>query len=172
MGVWGFFMIRVTKKKGEAALDYLSKDRTLDQIIEEINKIKEPSRIKRRIWDKNRRKDPIVALKENLSISLRTALKKAGNTKKQKTLKYLGCSILEFRTYISGFFEDWMTWDNYGNDSWHLDHVRPCASFDLSNDEEVKKCFHYTNYRPLKAKDNIKKGSYWEGRKHYYKKNR
>ena len=48
-----------------------------------------------------------------------------------------------------------MTWENYGE--WHLDHMRPCASFNLEDPEEQKKCFHWTNLQPLWAKDNLAK---------------
>ena len=48
-----------------------------------------------------------------------------------------------------------MTWDNYGE--WHIDHIKPCCGFDLTDFEQQKKCFHYTNLQPLWAKDNITK---------------
>ena len=41
---------------------------------------------------------------------------------------------------------------------WHIDHIKPCAKFELTNKEEQLKCFHYTNLQPLWALDNIKKG--------------
>jgi len=37
--------------------------------------------------------------------------------------------------------------------------MRPCASFDLADPEEQKKCFHWTNLQPLWALDNIRKGA-------------
>jgi hypothetical protein len=49
-----------------------------------------------------------------------------------------------------------MSWNNYGK--WHLDHIKPCASFDLSKKQEQKICFHYSNFQPLWAKDNLIKG--------------
>jgi len=52
-----------------------------------------------------------------------------------------------------------MNWNNYGYYGWHIDHIKPCSSFDLSKDLEQRKCFHYTNLQPLLAKDNLEKGA-------------
>ena len=50
-----------------------------------------------------------------------------------------------------------MTWDNYGK--WHIDHIKPCASFDMSIEKEQKKCFNYLNLQPLWAAQNFSKGT-------------
>jgi hypothetical protein len=50
-----------------------------------------------------------------------------------------------------------MTWQNYGYYGWHIDHIKPCASFDLRKPSEQRKCFHYSNLQPLWAKDNLQK---------------
>ena len=50
-----------------------------------------------------------------------------------------------------------MSWDNYGD--WHVDHIRPCASFDLTNEDEQRICFHYKNLQPLWGPDNLEKGA-------------
>ena len=52
-----------------------------------------------------------------------------------------------------------MTWDNYGINGWHIDHIIPVSKFDLTNNEAIKVCFHYSNLQPLWAKDNLKKGN-------------
>ena len=56
--------------------------------------------------------------------------------------------------------------ENYGTFGWHIDHIRPCSSFDLTDLEQQKQCFHYTNLQPLWWFDNIKKSSFYEGVKH------
>jgi hypothetical protein len=50
-----------------------------------------------------------------------------------------------------------MTRENHG--IWHIDHITPCTAFDLTDPEQQKKCFHYTNLQPLWASDNIRKGN-------------
>jgi hypothetical protein len=72
---------------------------------------------------------------------------------------YLGCSISYYKDYIESKFQEGMTWENYGVHGWHLDHIIPCTAFDLTDPEQIKKCFHYTNTQPLWAKDNINKSN-------------
>ena len=71
----------------------------------------------------------------------------------------VGCPVGFLRSYIEGKFEKGMTWDNYG--AWHVDHIRPCASFDLSDKEQVLQCFNWRNLQPMWASENSSKGSYY-----------
>ena len=64
----------------------------------------------------------------------------------------------ELKIYLESLFQEGMTWDNYNFYGWHIDHIIPIASFDLSDPEQQKKCFHYTNLQPLWASDNLQKG--------------
>ena len=52
-------------------------------------------------------------------------------------------------------FKVGMSWSNYGK--WEIDHIKPCASFDLSKPREQRKCFHYTNLQPLWKLENRSK---------------
>ena len=102
-----------------------------------------------------RKTDPIYKFTMNVRGRILMALK---TTKKaDRTVGLLGCSINELRAYLESLFLEGMSWDNYGYYGWHIDHVLPCASFDLSNPEEQRKCFHYSNLQPLWAADNMKK---------------
>lgn len=91
--------------------------------------------------------------------NLRTRLWKAikNNQKIGSAIKDLGCSIEEFKVYMSKQFTEDMTWDNYGE--WHVDHIRPLASFDLSNKEELAIACNFNNLQPLWAIDNILKSN-------------
>ena len=73
----------------------------------------------------------------------------------------IGCSILELKQYLELKFKKGMTWDNYSFYGWHVDHIKPCASFDLTDIEQQKECFHYTNLQPLWCNDNWIKGDFY-----------
>ena len=47
--------------------------------------------------------------------------------------------------------------ENYGAD-FVFDHCLPVASFNLFNEDELRKCFNWKNLRPLPPKGNISKG--------------
>lgn len=104
-----------------------------------------------------RKVNPLFRMESNLRRRLSLAIVACGKNKSHGTQKLLGCSWQELKIYIEGQFQVGMTWDNYGE--WHIDHIRPCSSFDLTNQEEQSKCFHYTNLQPLWAKDNLIKGA-------------
>lgn len=92
---------------------------------------------------------------------LRRRFEKAmnGSRSTQFVVGLTGVSLAHLQCHIEKQFTEGMSWDNYGPSGWHIDHKLPCASFDLSDPEQLRKCFHYTNLQPLWAKDNLRKGS-------------
>lgn len=87
---------------------------------------------------------------------LRKALK--GKSKSASTLVLLGCTAMELKVRLESLWQPGMSWENYGKKGWHIDHIRPCCSFDLTDPEQQKTCFHYTNLRPLWWHENLSKG--------------
>ncbi|KKM96146.1 hypothetical protein LCGC14_1181060 [marine sediment metagenome] len=79
-----------------------------------------------------------------------------GKAKSQSTMKLIGCNIIFLKQYLEKRFKIGMNWNNYGK--WHIDHIKPCCSFDLSKVSEQLKCFNYKNLQPLWAIDNLSKG--------------
>lgn len=69
----------------------------------------------------------------------------------------LGCEIPHFRAHLESLWKPGMSWENYGFYGWHIDHIKPCAKFDLADPEQQKACFHWTNLQPLWAKENFDK---------------
>jgi hypothetical protein len=102
-----------------------------------------------------RKKDHAYRIKKNLRRRVNEVIKKP-NKKHTSTFELLGCSLDELLKHLEKQFVKGMNWKNYGN-LWHIDHIIPCASFDLAYPEQQKKCFHYTNLQPLWAIDNIRK---------------
>lgn len=101
-----------------------------------------------------RKTDILFKLRVNLRARLNRAINR--NTKVGSTVKDLGCSILELKFYLEDRFKEGMTWKNYGD--WHIDHIIPLASFDLTDREQFLKACHYSNLQPLWASENISKG--------------
>jgi hypothetical protein len=75
----------------------------------------------------------------------------------ESTFELTGCSLEQLVDHIESQFQDGMSWDN--RSEWHIDHIRPCVSFDLTDPEQQRQCFHYTNLQPLWASDNCSKGA-------------
>jgi len=87
------------------------------------------------------------------------ALKRYNSEKECSSIDYLGCTIQEFRQYLQDKFTDGMTWENQGDGGWHIDHIRPCASFILEEESQLRMCFHYSNTQPMWGTENNQKGA-------------
>lgn len=101
--------------------------------------------------------DPMYRLQFNIRSRIKAAFRLKKATKCKKSEELLGCSIKIAKEHLESKFLPTMTWENYGK-YWHIDHIIPCNLFDLSNEEEQKKCFHYTNLQPLFAVTQIING--------------
>ena len=139
------------------------KNRTWHQNNRERDRIRykkwyEKNKAKKFAWKNNKaKKDMIFKLKETMRSRLYMALK--GKVKKSSSISYLGCSVQEFKKYLEGLFQPGMTWENWSLNGWHIDHIKPLASFDLSKEEQIRKACNYKNLQPLWAKQNLIKGS-------------
>jgi hypothetical protein len=111
--------------------------------------------------NKNRNNRMKTDIQFKLSRVLRRRLYKAlhGNYKNGSAVKDLGCTIDELKTHLESKFQSGMTWDNWSLKGWHIDHIKPLASFDLTDREQLLIACHYTNLQPLWAKDNLIKSA-------------
>lgn len=99
--------------------------------------------------------DPLFKLSGNTRSLIKQSFTRGGYSKKSKTFKILGCSFEEFKIYLERQFIKGMNWENQGK--WHMDHIYPIS---LAKDEEhLIRLNHYTNFQPLWAEDNIRKGN-------------
>lgn len=108
-----------------------------------------------RAYAQNRRDtDPGYRLRCALGTRLRSAVRK--EYKSAKTMDLLGCDRQFLVKHLESQFEPEMTWENYGKE-WQVDHIKPCAKFDLTDYEQQKICFHYANLQPLWSTTEIAK---------------
>jgi hypothetical protein len=124
-------------------------------------KTKQWDREKKRAWEKKKwAEDAEFRMVKTLRLRLRQSLRKDSGAR-SSALILLGMELKEFRIYIQGQFQPGMSWKNwgFGGSKWHLDHVQPIATFDLSSPEQVRQCFHWSNHQPLWQKDNFAKGA-------------
>ena len=77
-----------------------------------------------------------------------------GKVKPARTMELVGCTAKELIGYLQELIPENADLKNY-----HIDHIRPCASFDFSNPEDIEKCFHYSNLQPLTPQANMRKGA-------------
>ena len=127
------------------------------------------------------RSTPEGRLLHNLRNRLNKIMKRIDVVKDSTTLDLLGCDAVKAKEHIQSQFTEGMSWENYGD--WDVDHIKPCAAFDLIDPEEQKKAFNYKNLQPLWStpasalkhsivipyeKTNISKGSLFEGERHYF----
>jgi hypothetical protein len=117
--------------------------------------------VDRKWWKNNLEKQrqyrnkPHTKLIRNLRRRLNHVLR--GVHKSAHTMELIGCSIEQLKEYLEKQFQSGMSWENYGE--WHVDHIRPCASFDLTDPDQQRVAFNYRNLQPLWAKDNLSKGA-------------
>jgi hypothetical protein len=101
-------------------------------------------------------KMPHRIIKQRISARIKCALNSASTYKNNKTVHYIGCEMVYFRRWLEYQFVEGMSWGN--RSEWHIDHVKPCASFNLSDEEEQKICFNWRNMRPCWKTENMEKG--------------
>lgn len=115
----------------------------------------------REIWrnaGKRRYASPRGRIIVNARNRIRAAVKSQGVKMSASASKLIGCDWDTLRNHLQSQFVADMSFDNYGK-VWHVDHKKPIASFDLSDAEQMKQCFHYSNLQPLFGSDNLRKGS-------------
>ncbi len=105
---------------------------------------------------RNRRlTDPVYCIERRIRTLIADTIRRSGFTKRHGAAAILGCDWAFFKSHIEKQFPKGMTWDN--RSEWHIDHIRPIAI--ANTEEEVIALNHFTNLRPLWAKDNHTKSA-------------
>lgn len=107
-------------------------------------------------YNRERRKTDIeFRLQGNIRSRLNSAIQ--SGKRNGSAIKDLGCTLAELKLHLEQLFQPGMTWENYGRYGWHIDHVEPLCSFDLTDREQLLRACHYQNLQPLWATENMKK---------------
>jgi hypothetical protein len=104
---------------------------------------------------RRRANDPIFRLVK--TTRSRIAMLLSGH-KTIKSAHLVGCSPAKLKQHLEEQFESGMNWNNFGS-CWHADHIIPLAWFDLSDPNQQRWAFHYSNLQPLKKEDNLRKNA-------------
>lgn len=117
--------------------------------------------VERAYLQKRRAENPLQKLHDSMGNRFRDVLRSNKGGKAWKLLAGYDCVAL--KAHLEAKFLPGMNWGNYGE--WHIDHIRPVASFDFNVDFEntVRACWALSNLQPLWAVDNMKKGKKWDG---------
>lgn len=170
------------KRLAQAKANYeLNKDQILSQLKEKYHLDAEDSRKRLRErrkanrdqvnerqrkywrdWWSTNKDNPFIKITQSARSRINEAIRNKSTTRSGSTTKLLGCTFEELYNHLESLFKDGMTWENYGRDGWHVDHIRPCSSFNLADPEQQKLCFHYTNLQPLWWHENLSKGDKWD----------
>lgn len=113
-------------------------------------------------YEKDRKKrDPGYRSERLLRNLIVEVIKYQGAIKSAKTKELIGCDRQALVGWIESKFKDGMTWSNHGVNGWHIDHVRPCSTFDLSDPDQQRECFNYKNLQPMWGIENREKSNKW-----------
>jgi hypothetical protein len=155
------YILKNIEKIKEYQKKYKAKniEKVRKKIREWYYKNKDRVRAKQRIYEREGayRNSLHFKIKDGMRKRILEVLKRDGGKKTQRTMKLVGCTVEELKQHIEKQFKPGMSWEQ--RHLFHIDHIIPCASFDLTKLSQQKKCFHYTNLQPLWAIDNIKKGA-------------
>jgi hypothetical protein len=130
--------------------------------------------------------DPVYRMIENLKGRYRSLFKGVMKNKisardRPKVREAFGLDLESLMKHMEVYFYpnpdtgEQMTRENYGYRGWHVDHIKPLAAFSFDNcktEEEFlrlsSEAWHYTNLRPMWAKENMSKSSKFGGRVHRF----
>lgn len=133
-----------------------NKERANKRTREWVNNNKEKANKRTVDYMKKRLKeDSFFKFKQSVRSLINSSIKYKGYTKKSKTHEILGCDWETFKTHIERQFKKGMTWEN--RNEWHIDHIYPMK--EARTEEDVIRLNHYTNLRPLWAKENLSKNA-------------
>jgi hypothetical protein len=107
--------------------------------------------------------DPAYKFRMSLGGRILREIKNNNGAKLDSVWNVLPYTPQELKEHLESQFEDWMTWENYGNGkgNWNVDHIYPHSKlpYDSLEHPNFLKCWALDNLRPLCYIENIKKSN-------------
>jgi len=126
---------------------------------EERNKERVNENRKLRLYE--RLKDPDYEKKYCLNHSMANRMNASlnGNKNGRAWEKIVGYTLSDLIAHLESRFTEGMSWENRGRGGWHIDHIKPIASFNFksADDPEFLECWALDNLQPLWELDNLRK---------------
>lgn len=164
---------RLAKRKYyEANRDELilkSKERNKKLRLENLERYREYSRV----WHKRNRPARNAYIRKKIRddanykisrlLSRRVRLALSG---KVKCIVDIGCTIEKLKQHLqeTAIKNGYLTFniESYNGKEYHIDHIRPCSSFDLTIEAERQICFNFRNLQILSSSENLKKSNKYD----------
>ena len=104
-------------------------------------------------------------LRHRVKTLLNQKLKRRSIRKSLSIYGMFDFTIEELKQHLESKFQEGMSWENYGKDGWHIDHIVPDSwfSYDSHEDEDFKRSWSLDNLQPLWAEDNLQKSNKFIG---------
>lgn len=165
---------RETQRKSNKKWYIKNKEKIKKKSIEWKNLNRERCRENNRKWNRanpERTKERNRKSKEKLygtpggklshSISSSVYKSVSGNKKGRGWESLVGYTVEKLKKHLEKLFKPGMTWENYGQKGWHVDHIIPVSvfNFEKPEDDDFKRCWSLKNLQPLWAKENISKNN-------------
>lgn len=148
---------KLLAKQKEYGANNKEKIKIKNKEYQKNNKLK--ANLKQKLRLKNNKK---YRLNHYMSTATYDCLKKEKNCRSWKLL--VDYTTEELKVHLESKFTKGMTWENYGKNGWHIDHIIPKSlfKFDSYNHPAFKACWALENLQPLWATTEIAV-SYGEG---------
>lgn len=140
----------------ESQKKYRSKNK--EKLDDHKRSVRDKTNKRVREWRRKRKDEGgFVVHIEKIRRMIGGSIRRMNQKKMSKSWDIIGCTPEEFKFHIEIQFRDGMSWDNYGFNGWHYDHIIPLSS--AKNYEDLIRLNHYTNFQPLWWHENISKSN-------------
>lgn len=153
-------------KESKAKIDKTYREKNIEKIklYKKSDKYKQIKALSDKKYYEKIKKDPKKLLNAKVKSAMSTSIKFLKNN---HYFEILGYNVEDLKNRLENTFLIGMSWNNYGINGWHIDHIKPLVLFDLTKESEFIKSWELSNLQALWASENCSKGSFYENKRHF-----